>query len=234
LILYVNGDSHSAGAEAVNGYCFANDDPLYWGLARRPHPDNERASYGCHIANLLGARLHCEAESASSNTRIIRTTHEYLTINKPDLIIIGWSTWEREEWWDESTKTHWQINAGGAGDDWPLSVKQRYTNWILNKNYSASAEHAHQEIFALHNELLHQNIPHLFFNTFLPCTSCTQVNWQGCYLEPYSPDFTYYNWCQNRGFATVRPDSYHFGADAHQAWAEFLYSNMVLKLLTAK
>jgi hypothetical protein len=45
LILYVNGDSHSAGAEAVNDFCFANDDPLYYALGRIPHPDNERVSY---------------------------------------------------------------------------------------------------------------------------------------------------------------------------------------------
>ena len=72
MILYVNGDSHSAGAEAVNDYCFAEDDPFYYALGRIPHPDNERASYGCNIANELFAILHCDAESASSNSRIIR------------------------------------------------------------------------------------------------------------------------------------------------------------------
>ena len=81
MILYVNGDSHSAAAEAVNSYCFANDDPLYYALGRRPHPDNERVSYGCNIANELNAILHCDAESASSNTRIIRTTKDCITIS---------------------------------------------------------------------------------------------------------------------------------------------------------
>ena len=79
MIVYVNGDSHSAGGEAVNPYCFANDDPLYWALGRQPHPDNLRVSYGCELANMLYAVLECDAESSASNDRILRTTHEYLS-----------------------------------------------------------------------------------------------------------------------------------------------------------
>ena len=97
MILYVNGDSHSAGAEAVVPYCYAQDDHLYRALGRKPHPDNERASFGCLLANKLNAILHCDAESASSNTRIIRTTRDYIkNEGAPDFILIGWSTWERE------------------------------------------------------------------------------------------------------------------------------------------
>ena len=111
MILYVNGDSHSAGAEAVNNHCFAEDDPLYRGLGRRPHPDNERASYGCLIANELRAILHCDAEAASSNDRIIRTTRDYIeNEGKPDFVLIGWSTWERQEWFYNDR--WWQVNAG--------------------------------------------------------------------------------------------------------------------------
>jgi len=40
MILYVNGDSHTAGAEAVNSHAFADDDPAYKHLGRLPHPDN--------------------------------------------------------------------------------------------------------------------------------------------------------------------------------------------------
>ena len=95
MILYVNGDSHSAGAEAINEFGFAEDDRLYYGLGRQPHPDNLRVSYGCNIANELYAILHCDAESASSNSRILRTTRQYLKDFIPDAVIIGWSTWER-------------------------------------------------------------------------------------------------------------------------------------------
>ena len=82
MILYVNGDSHSAGAEAVNPFAFANDDPHYKYLGRIPHPDNLFVSYGNILAKNLSAELYCDAESASSNDRIIRTTRHYLKNNQ--------------------------------------------------------------------------------------------------------------------------------------------------------
>ena len=233
MIVYVNGDSHSAGAEAVNSYCFANDDPLYWGMGRRPHPDNERASYGCHIANQLGAVLHCDAESASSNSRIVRTTKHYLKYNpRPDLVIIGWSTWEREEWLHDDI--YWQVNAGGIGEDWPDEIKDRYKKWIAKLNWRGEINKSHIAIHNFHRELEALGVNHFFFTCYEPWDNVEQLDWNGRYLEPYNPDFTYYNWCRNNGFKTVNPDSYHFGPDAHHAWAEFLYTNMVLKLLTTK
>ena len=235
MILYVNGDSHSAGAEAVNNYCFAEDDRLYYGLGRKPHPDNERVSYGCHIANKLGAILHCDAESASSNDRIIRTTDDYVhQQGKPDLLIIGWSTWEREEWWDSDTKKFWQVNAGGIGSDWPNSIKAKYQEWILNLDYEKSINKSHNLIYHFHLWLQDEGVNHYFFTCFEPFKNVKKYDWDGCYLEPYDKHFTYYNWCMNQGFKTVRPNSYHFGANAHEAWAEFLYEKIVIKNLTQK
>jgi hypothetical protein len=225
MILYVNGDSHSAGAEAVNAYCFANDDPFYHALGRIPHPDNERVSYGCNIANELFALLYCDAESASSNARIIRTTREYLRHNKPDAIIIGWSTWEREEWLHNGI--YWQVNAGGAGHDWPDAVKDQYKNYITNLDWESAEQQAHKDIYELHTELSDLKIPHLFFNTYSyfkqPIT-----DWCDNYLDPYSPDLTYYKWLTDQGFESN--SSYHFRADAHRKWAEFLFPHLT-KLL---
>ena len=232
MIIYVNGDSHSAGAEAVNSYCFAEDDPLYWGLKRRPHPDNERVSYGCEIANKLGAVLHCDAESASSNSRIIRTTDEYLEKYKPDLVIIGWSTWEREEW--QYKDRFWQVNAGGVGQDWPDEIKERYKTYITSLEYQKRVNKSHRYIHNWHRNLEDRGINHFFFTCFEEFKDVETLDWNGRYLEPYNPEFTYYNWCKAQGFKTVRPDSYHFGPDAHRAWADFLYQNMILKLLTVK
>lgn len=235
MILYVNGDSNSAGAEAVNSYAFAEDDPLYWALGRQPHPDNLRASYGCELANLMGAILECDAESASSNARIIRTTMDYLENNPaPDFIVIGWSTWEREEWRDHDTGIWWQVNAGGIGEDWPEWVKERYKKWIFSVDYGISEGRAERDIHTMHRFLKQKNIPHLFFNCFEPFRTnvCHYNDWDNSYLEPYNPDFTYYNWLKAKGFKTVTPDSYHFGHDAHCAWAEFLFQYLVQKNLT--
>lgn len=222
MLLYVNGDSHSAGAEAVNSYCFAEDDPFYHALGRIPHPDNERVSYGCNIANELFAVLHCDAESASSNARIIRTTRAYLEDHKPDAVIIGWSTWEREEWLHDGI--YWQVNAGGVGDDWPESIKEQYKNYIINLDWTAATSRAHEDIFELHTELADLKIPHLFFNTYNDFSTQSQKDWHGSYIDPYNPDLTYWHYLTNLGFESNQ--SYHFRADAHRKWAEFLLPHL--------
>jgi hypothetical protein len=226
MILYVNGDSHSAGAQAVNDYCFAEDDPFYYGLGRLPHPDNERVSYGCNIANELFAVLHCDAESASSNKRIIRTTREYLKEIKPDAIIIGWSTWEREEWLHEDV--YWQVNAGGVGHDWPEPIKERYQEYIVNLDWVAVTTNAHNQIFELHTELADLKIPHLFFNTYNDFSNQISQDWNQSYIGPYDPNLTYWCYLNNLGFKSNQ--SYHFRADAHRKWAEFLLPHLTALL----
>ena len=222
MIVYVNGDSHSAGAEAVNDYCFAKDDRVYYALGRAPHPDNERVSYGCNIANELYAILHCDAESASSNSRIMRTTRQYIrNEGTPDIIIIGWATWEREEWLHD--EVWWQVNAGGVGNDWPDTIKIQYQQYILDLDWAVAEQQAHENIYQFHQELTDLKIPHLFFNTFNHFNQAPK-DWGNNYLSPYDPNLTYYKWLTNQGFKS-KP-SYHFGADAHKKWAEFLLPHL--------
>jgi hypothetical protein len=232
MILYVNGDSHTAGAEAVNPHCFAEDDYLYRGLGRQPHPDNLRVSWGCELANRMSAVLHCDAESASSNDRIIRTTKEYLKTNRPDYVVIGWSTWEREEWFEEDR--WWQVNAGGVGEDWPAAVKQRYKEWIVSVNFQEKAQESEAKIWEFHHFLNLLEIPHVFFTCYesFNIYRLPVYNWDHRYVKPYDNEYTYYNWCRKNGFKTVNPKSFHFGADAHSAWADFLFKYMVEMELT--
>jgi hypothetical protein len=224
LILYVNGDSHSAGAEAVNKFGFAHDDPRYTSLGRKPHPDNLRASYGSLIADNLGATLYCDAESASSNSRIMRTTNEYLKTNRPDLIIIGWATWEREEFiFDDQC---YQFTAGMIVDKcWPpipKHVQEAYKVWVVDADPSKKAQYWHTEIYKLHQQLNLQQIPHLFFNTLHDFNHdfIQRVDWGNSYVGPYDPKLTYWYWLQACGFKSNK--WYHFGADAHEAWANHL------------
>ena len=84
MIVYVNGDSHTAGAEAVNGCASADDDPKYKFLQKLPHPDNIRVSFGQLVADQLQAELYCDAESGCSNDRIIRP---HVNISNPTLQI---------------------------------------------------------------------------------------------------------------------------------------------------
>lgn len=233
MILYVNGDSHSAGAEAVHYACFANDDSKYTHLGRKPHPENLEVSYGKLLANRLGAELHCDAESASSNTRIIRTTREYLSKQRPDLIIIGWSTWEREEW--EYMGNRYQVSGSGT-DRLPGAIHDKYKQWVINTANTATENelHWHFEIYKFHQELQSQNIPHLFFNTYryfayIANHNLEKYNWDGCYVDPYNQNSTYYFWLKEQGLDTVSEQSYHFGKEAHIKWAEHLLPMLTVK-----
>ena len=69
MLLYANGDSHTASWSYIN-----------------------------IISKNFGAQHANQAVNGNSNASIIRRTRDYLRHTTPDLIIIGWSTWEREEW----------------------------------------------------------------------------------------------------------------------------------------
>ena len=62
-MIYINGDSHSAGAELVKDYCFAQDDPRYIAWGRRAHPEAIPLTYGYKIAQALNMRPLEEVEA---------------------------------------------------------------------------------------------------------------------------------------------------------------------------
>jgi hypothetical protein len=220
VIVYVNGDSHAAAAEAVNPHAFAEDDGFYWGLGRQPHPDNLRVSFGCELANHLNAVLECGAESASSNARIMRTSHEWLTNHHADLVVIQWSTWEREEWLYHDT--YYQVNASGI-DHVPPEAAERYRDYIIGLNWPQKTQEAHNNIWKFHQELLAQNIPHVFFNGNNDFSAITdQKDWGVNYINPYNPNGTFNSVIRANGFNTVNPNSWHFGPDAHCFWANYM------------
>jgi hypothetical protein len=74
---------------------------------------------------------------------------------------------------------------------------------------------------------LHLNklkVPHLFFNSQLnfygyPDEIISKVDWGDSYIEPYS-DFSYYQYLKSQGYKHT--GAFHFGADGHQKWADFL------------
>jgi hypothetical protein len=163
--LYVNGDSHAAAAEAVNQHAFAEDDSQYFYMGRVPHPQNFKVSWARRLSESLKLPLYCDAESASSNARILRTTREWINANLDSvadtLMIIQWSTWEREEWILDG-KTY-QVTASGT-DDVPSDYRDRYRQWIIDLNYQTCTENAHREIWDFHNELLALGCRHIFIN----------------------------------------------------------------------
>lgn len=217
MILYVNGDSHTAAAEAINNHAFAEDDSELYQLGRSPHPDNLAVSWGKQLADRIGYNFVCDAESASSNDRIIRTTKDYLkTKGSPDLMVIQWSTWEREEWLIGNT--YYQVNASGI-DDVPESHQQQYKQFVADVDWTQKTLESHLKIFNFHLYLRACNIPHVFFNgnsTFSKIIN--QQTWNNSYIEPYTSSFDH----KLRNRFKKRNDGYHYGPDAHTYWADYL------------
>ena len=194
-------------------------------MGRVPHPDNLAASWGRRIADIIKASFKCDAESASSNARILRTTRQWLKDTNLSttevLVIIQWSTWEREEWQDEKG-TYYQVNASGI-DDVPDGMKERYKQFVVNVDWKEKAEQAHAEIWQLHTELDALGVNHIFFNGNSDFSSIEeQKNWGKNYIDPYDPNGTYNARLRDANIQTVTPTSWHFGIDGHTHWSQVM------------
>ena len=151
MILYVNGCSHSAAAEAAVKHAWAVDDPQYWRRGTEPHPANLAVSYGRRLADSLAAELVCQASSGGSNDRIIRITTEWIENNTARLdqtfMILQWTTWEREEWYH--LDQWYQVNASGI-DTVPAQLQQRYKEYVINIDWKVKTLQAHDNIWKMH------------------------------------------------------------------------------------
>ena len=229
MILFVNGDSHTAAAEAVNPHAFAMDDGALFYLGRAPHPDNLSVSWGKLLSLALRSGFHCAAESASSNARILRTTRAWVAEHKNNLqdilIIIQWSTWEREEWLHNGV--YYQVGSSGI-DDVPQELQERYKQFVIDTNWQLKTEQAHNEIWEFHQELEAQGIRHIFFNGNNDFSKITNhQDWNNTYIGPYDPALTYNAVIRANGIETVAPNSWHFGRDGHATWNRFILNYII-------
>jgi hypothetical protein len=223
MILYVNGDSHTAAAEAVNPCAFAEDDPGLAYLGRTPHPENLAVSWGKLLSNTLKTGFHCGAESGSSNHRIMRTTRRWVDslVGTDDvLVIVQWSTWEREEWLHNGI--YYQVGASGT-DDVPEELQEKYRHFVIGTDWESKIKQAHDEIWEFHQELKQASVPHVFFNGNNDFGKITnQHDWGTNYIGPYDPAQTYNALLQAQGIDTVAPNSWHFGRDGHSFFHRFM------------
>ena len=200
-MIYINGDSHSAGAEIINGYCFAADDRRYIAWGSRAHPEAIPLTFGYKIAQALNQPFFMDAESASSNARIIRTTTQFIeqTQDKSKLfVIIGWSSWDREEW--QYQDGYIQITASGT-DSVPESMQEEYKKWVTEQTpeeWNRKKRFWYNRIAQFSEELTNQNIKHIFFHTY-----------------------EYTDYLTEQGYKTIN-GGYHFAEDGHTAWYKHL------------
>jgi len=225
MILYVNGDSHTAAAEAVNPHAFAEDDPELGPLGRLPHPANLAVSWSRLLSLTLKTGFHCAAESASSNARILRTTRDWLSQHSHYddlLVIIQWSTWEREEWFYNNV--YYQVGASGS-DSVPTEVTERYRNYVVELDWQQKTQQAHEEIWQFHQELNDKGVGHIFFNGNNDFNTIKdRKDWGASYIGPYDPKLTYDAIIRAGGIDTVSPNSWHFGRDGHSNFHRYMLS----------
>lgn len=205
MILYVNGDSHSAGSECKN----------------------LSSSWPYILANKLGYTLVNEAKGGTSNPRIMRVASQSLsTVNRNTFVIIGWTSWEREEWLHNGQ--YYDVNSGGH-DVLPIELQERYKQWVTKQGpeqQSIKSQEMHEQIHRLHRSLKERHIPHLFFNAVMPfqhnLLDPIHKDWGKNYLGPYDNDSSYYWYLKNHGWKHTA--NYHYIDDAQQVWADLLYN----------
>jgi hypothetical protein len=199
MVLYTNGDSNTAGTDLHSGEINFSEI-----LAQK---------WQCNLVN--------QAEAGCSNSRILRTTREYIAANRPDFVVIGWTTWEREEWLVYGE--YLQINANRTFSD--NHTQQRYQDWVLNNSQElmiTKGQQWHDCIWQFHQELMSQKIAHLFFHSYFDffVEYDQQQDWQNCFYRPYDPEHSYFWTLSNLGFEPT--SSLHFRGEGHQCWAQIL------------
>lgn len=202
-MLYVNGDSHSYGFNA--------------GPAER---------FSSRVAQRFNLNEINQAIPGASNQRILRTTREFINDNQPDLVLIGWSSWEREEWFHNGM--YYDLNS--AGNNLPPELQKQYKEWVIKQDsvvIDEKSRHCHDMIYDLHLELKQKNIAHLFFNgfyNFFGINDDQQKDWGINYIGPYDNDSSYFWNLLKNGYESDK--SMHFTNDAHKFWSEQLIAHI--------
>ena len=226
MILFANGCSHTAAAEAVVYHAWAEDDGNLYRAGRVPHPLNLAASWCTVLGQKLDRQVICAAQSGGSNDRTIRTTKDWIK-NNPDklyntFMVIQWTSWEREEWFYQ--EQDYQVNASGR-DTVHEDLQERYKHYVINIDWTEKTTDAHHKIWDMHCYLEQLGINHLFYNatsTFNGIVPIDQKSWGKHYIDPYSRTGSYDAVLRNNGFDYVNPKTYHFGANGHCFWANYV------------
>jgi hypothetical protein len=141
------------------------------------------------------------------------------------LVIIQWSTWEREEWLHDGV--YYQVNASGI-DHVPQSLQEKYRHYIMAIDWQYKTEQAHDQIWTFHKELEEQDIKHIFFNGNNSFGGITDKrDWGTSYIDPYDPKGTFSARLATAGIDTVAPDSYHYGKNGHSFWNRFMLQYII-------
>ena len=220
-LFFVNGDSHTARV-------YGSESPTATEILAVKH--------GCAYENI--------ALPGGSNQRIIRTTLERLPTLDPvhTLIVIGWSSFERTEWYYQG---QWHQICGDSGYALDKDLKdlwqQHLDSWWTDDNHECWRRQAdqHHAIWVFHQLLASLGFRSVFYQ------GCRTFFFDGCpqqdldFRLPWMPGVwahdpyvkllpnndrlieSFSHFAEQQGFCHA-DDRAHYGADAHEAWARYL------------
>lgn len=237
-VLYVNGCSHSCGAEMLR----------IWSCREQYDLDN---SFGGIIANRFNLIHYNDALSGACNRYIVSNTiKSILNLLKEYksseiFVLIGWTGIERIPVIFENQL--YQFVAGITDNTvscWPKTVQESFQNWILTSDWEDCANKFILDYFTLRNFLLIYGIDYCFFNAvhaigmpkknLLHKTSNHSIDENlfeimrndKRYLDNNNNDMSYTQYLRKKYDPFEEGRTYHFREDAHREWADFLISRI--------
>lgn len=200
--------------------------------------EDRSLSISSQLAKLLNGKEINLSLSGASNDRIYDTTKSYIdSQTAPDLVVIGWSEMYRVQWFfeEDGVARFWEINNLGVGrQSFPKEFEQRLQHWFQSStnlgHRSGLSHYWHERIYNLHQYLKYKHIPHVFFHAFHDFKineQQFQLDWDNCFIEPYSQDNTYTHWAANQGYKEITPGWFHYEPAAQLAWAHRVYQHIL-------
>ena len=174
------------------------------------------------FADSLSRPFRCWGKNGASNYWI-QTHIDYFLADQtwsPDtFLLIGWTSWEREEW-------PWLYNnisvCGGPDFGVPAAIKARYEQWktTLTRDYMrACLEIWHERIYQVHEQLNECGVPHLFWTTYDNFKDLSDhKDWHGAFYRPYDSHGCMSKWFEANNIQAIAGDPFHYGVAGHQAW----------------
>ena len=244
-VLYVNGCSHSCGAEISKVF------------SERTTEDLEK-SFGGIISKKFNLLHVNDALPGCSNKIICSTTiHHILKLledfkSSEIFVLIGWTHPLRSEVIYNETLYHFSgaTNSFPHFKDYPSIVQDCYNNWVNITDLSNTIYNDFSlNYFSLVSFLNFYKIDYYFFNAVSPICrpeknylhkiNQNETNYRlfdliendANYLEPYNRNLTYYNYLQYKGYdCKIDKRNHHFTEDAHIEWSNVLLDKINNKL----
>lgn len=234
-ILYVNGCSHSCGAEISYPKSHRTNEDLSNSWAGQL-----ASKYNMiHVNHAIGGQGN---DGIFSNT--VQSVLNLLDTHHPKeiLVIIGWSSFERTEYVYDNKLYRFVPGCQELPlfKKWPLPVRNAFENWILSVDYHSNMNKFSLIYFNMINFLKQYQLDYYFFNAIQqvikpkynllhelhqnkPCEKLFNlIELDKNYLEPYQPKMTYYNYMRSRYDGHIDGRNHHFLANAQSDWANVL------------